>query len=77
MNDFWYPCFAAISSILDVLPKEFQDRASDQLQQMAKCCEDRGDFTSAYFCRAVSGEEFPEPAPKLRFRVIKGGKSAA
>lgn len=75
MNDFWYPTFAAISAILDVLPKELQDKAIAQLQQMAQCCEDRGDRTSAYFCRAVSGEEFPEPKPKPQLRAIRGGRA--
>jgi hypothetical protein len=69
--EWWHPCFAAVSSILDILPPEYQRRAAEQLQQMAQCCEDRGDTVSAYFCRALSGEEFPEAKPKPRPQHLK------
>jgi hypothetical protein len=76
--DWWHPTFAAISSILDVLPDEQRAAAIDRLRQMTEVYEEKGDLVSAHFCKAVSGDRppaAPEPRPKLR--LIRGGKGAA
>jgi hypothetical protein len=72
--NYWDPTMAALTAIVDVLPKELQDRVIQQLQNMATVCADRGDKPSEFFCRALSGQEFPEPQPKPRpqhLRVVK------
>jgi hypothetical protein len=77
MDDCFRPAFAALTAIIDVLPKELQDKVIDQLKNMSIVCTDRGDEVSALFCRALSGEEYPQPGNKpLRLppdwlRVVK------
>jgi hypothetical protein len=70
-TDFWDPAFAALSCILDALPKEQQDRAIEQLKLMAVVQADRGNRTADYFCRALAGEEFPAPKARPKLTIIK------
>jgi len=70
-NDFWDPLRAALLAIIDVMPPDQQQKTVEQLQAMARVCEDRGDLQSAHFCRAVSGEPFPQPKPKPRLRLVE------
>lgn len=70
-NDYWDPVRNALFAILDVLPAEQQEKAVQQLQAMARVCEDRGDIASSYFCRELSGEKYPEPKAGPKLSVVK------
>ena len=71
--DWWQPTFTALTAIIDVLPPEQREKIVDQLQLMAEVNANRGDQQAEYFCRALSGEEWHQPAPKPRnhLKVVK------
>lgn len=70
-NDFWIPCRAVFSAIIDSLPPEQQAKVLDQLQSWVRVLEDRNEIAAANFCRDLSGEPFPQPKPKPDLRVVK------
>jgi len=64
--EYWEPTMGAMAVIMDCLPRQIQDRIVERLQQLAVQQEDRGDITSSYFSRALSGERCPRPEPKAK-----------
>jgi hypothetical protein len=59
----------AMECILDCLPREVRARIEQRLQQLAVAQEDRGDVTSSYYSRALSGERCPKPQDRLNKRA--------
>jgi hypothetical protein len=70
---WWGPLEAALSCILDMMPREQRVATEERLKLMAEAQEKRGDLTASYFCRALAGEEYPVPEPKPKFELIRGG----
>jgi hypothetical protein len=68
--DFWVATRAAFSAIIDSLPAEQQAKVLDQLQSWARVLTDKGELQAAYFCRDLSGEEFPQPQPKPDLKIV-------
>jgi hypothetical protein len=69
--DWWEPVFGALQAIIDVLPREQQQKIVAQLQAMAQVQEDRGELQAAYFCHALAGDEFPAPPDRSHLKVVK------
>jgi hypothetical protein len=76
MNDlnWWVPLRTMFLSIVDTMPPAQQAAVMDMVQAWGRVLQDKGELQASYFCRDLSGEEFPQPKPKSsHLKVVKDG----
>jgi hypothetical protein len=71
-SDWWTPLQAALSAMMDMMPREQRVATEEQLKLAAAVYADKGELTTNYFLRALAGVSFPVTKPKpAHLTVIK------